>query len=257
VAVSGTNFGKAAADYGTHRAGFPDSLFDRLKSFEVGVPDQAIVDLGTGTGTLARGFALRKCKVTGLDPDVRMLEQAMTMDQRAGVSVTYVQAAAESTGLDQGSADVVAAGQCWHWFDRTRALFEVRRILKPDGKLLIAHFDWIPLAGNVVEATEELIKRYNPAWNLGGGMGLYPQWLPGLSAAGMEDIQTFSYDMNVPYTSESWRGRIRASAGVVALEAEVALKFDTEHAQLLAARYPADVLAVPHRAFAIIAKKAT
>jgi SAM-dependent methyltransferase len=257
MAVAGTHFGKAAADYGTHRAGFPDSVFDRLKVFDVGVSGQTIVDLGTGTGTLARGFALRGCKAIGLDPDARMLEQAKGLDQKAGVSVTYVQATAESTRLDQDMADVVAAGQCWHWFDRPRALAEVRRILKLNGKLVIAHFDWLPLAGNVVEATEELIKRHNPAWHLGGGKGVYPQWLPDLSAAGMEDIQTFSYDLDVPYTPEAWRGRIRASAGVVALDAAATLRFDEEHAQLLADRYPAAMLAVPHRIFAIITRKAT
>lgn len=30
MTVAGTNFGKAAADYGRYRAGFPDSLFVRL-----------------------------------------------------------------------------------------------------------------------------------------------------------------------------------------------------------------------------------
>jgi SAM-dependent methyltransferase len=253
VSVAGTNFGKAAADYGTFRAGFPDSLFDRLHAFQIGVPGQTIVDLGTGTGTLARGFAGRGCAATGLDPDARMLEKARELDERAGVSVAYLRATAESTGLRSGIADVVAAGQCWHWFDRPRALVEARRILRLNGKLVIAHFDWLPLAGNVVEATEGLIKRYNPAWHLHGGMGMYPQWLPGLSAAGMKGIETFSYDLNVPYSPEAWRGRIRASAGIVALDAQAASRFDQEFAQLLASVFPAAVLDVPHRVFAITA----
>lgn len=251
--VAGTDFGKAAADYGTHRAGFPDSLFERLEAFGVGVHGQTIVDLGTGTGTLARGFARRGCVAFGLDPDARMLAQARQLDEKAGVAVMYSQATAESTGLEAGIADVVAAGQCWHWFDRQQALAEARRILKSSGKLVIAHFDWLPLAGSVVEATEELIKRHNPTWHLHGGMGMYPQWLPGLSAAGMHDLETFSYDVNAPYSAEAWRGRIRASAGVVALDAQAASRFDEELAQLLAGRFPAAMLDVPHRVFAIIA----
>jgi SAM-dependent methyltransferase len=251
--VAGTNFGKAAADYGTYRAGFPESLFERLEAFGVGVRGQTIVDLGTGTGTLARGFASRGCVALGLDPDDRMLAQARELDERAGVSVLYSQATAESTGLEADIADVVAAGQCWHWFDRPQALAEARRILKSSGKLVIAHFDWLPLAGSVVEATEELIKRYNPAWHLHGGMGMYPQWLPGLSAAGMHDLETFSYDVKAPYSTQAWRGRIRASAGVVALDAQAARRFDEELAQMLADRFPAAVLDVPHRVFAIIA----
>lgn len=72
--VSGTSFGKAAEDYGTFRAGFPDSVFDRLAEFDVGLPDQTLIDLGTGTGSLARGFALRGCKVIGVDTDRRMID---------------------------------------------------------------------------------------------------------------------------------------------------------------------------------------
>jgi SAM-dependent methyltransferase len=253
VSLSGTHFGKAAADYGTFRAGFPDSLFDRLRPHGAGAPGQSIVDLGTGTGTLARGFALRGCNVTGLDPDARMLAQAKDLDQRAGVRVTYVQATAEATGLEPDTADVVTAGQCWHWFDRPKAIAEVQRVLRPRGRLVIAHFDWLPFEGNLVDATETLIRKFNPEWHLHGGTGLYPQWISGLSAAGMQGIETFSYDMDVSYTAEGWRGRIRASAGVVALDAESARRFDTEHARLLADRFPAPVLQVPHRIFAIVA----
>jgi hypothetical protein len=54
---------------------------------------------------------------------------------------------------------------------------EIVRILKTEGQIAIAHFDWIPLKGNVAEATEQLIQTHNPTWKMGGGSGLYPQWL--------------------------------------------------------------------------------
>lgn len=252
--VSGTNFGKAAEDYGTFRAGFPDSIFDRLAEFSVGQSGQAVVDLGTGTGTLARGFARRGCDVIGVDPDTRMIAAARKLDRQSKTNIRYVEAKAESTGLGSDSADVVAAGQCWHWFDQHRAIAEVIRLLKPHGKLVIANFDWLPLVGNMVEATEELIVRYNSDWHFGGGIGMYPQYLPALSEAGMQDIQTFSYDLDVPYTPEAWRGRIRASAGVAALDADAARNFDADLIALLSSRFPSSILAVPHRVFAIVAE---
>lgn len=255
MTVSGTNFGKAAGDYGTFRAGFPASVFARLALFEIGLPGHSIIDLGTGTGTLARGFALRGCNVTGVDADPRMIEEAKKLDRQHEVNNRYVVAKAESTGLDSASADAVTAGQCWHWFDRHQATAEAMRLLKPGGKLVIAHFDWLPVAGNMVEATEALIMKYNPDWNFGGGLGMYPQWLPGLSVAGLHNLQTFSYDMDAPYTPDAWRGRIRASAGIAALSAESMARFDAQLAQLLAARYPSSILAVPHRVFAIVAEK--
>lgn len=251
--VSGTNFGRAAADYGCFRAGFPDSFFDRLFELDVGLPGQRIVDFGTGTGTLARGFASRGCKVVGIDPDTRMLSEAKELAAQSKVSVRYVQATAEHTGLDDSTADVVTAGQCWHWFDRPLATQEALRILTRGGKLMIAHFDWLPLAGNIVEATERLIEEHNPQWNLGGGRGIHSEWLPGLGEAGLRNIETFSYDIDVSYTPEAWRGRIRASAGVTALPSQDVKNFDNDLAEILSDRYPSEILAVPHRVFAIVA----
>ena len=256
MTVSGTNFGRAAKDYGTFRAGFPGSVFDRLAGFDVGILDHAVVDLGTGTGTLARGFARRGCRVIGVDPDPRMIAVAKQLDLEFNLSIRYVEAKAESTGLDSGAADVVTAGQCWHWFDQRRAIAEVIRLLKPNGSLVIANFDWLPLSGNVVEATEELIIQYNPDWHFGGGNGMYPQYLPVLSEAGLQGIQTFSYDVDVPYTHEAWRGRIQASAGVAALASDSARKFDADLMTLLANRFSSSVLAVPHRIFVIVAEAA-
>jgi len=254
TALSGTNFGAAAADYGTYRAGFPDSLFDRLSELGVGVSGQRVADLGTGTGTLARGFALRGCDVVGVDPDARMISQAKELDARKHVTVEYVQATAETTGLEDSWFDAATAGQCWHWFDRREAANEVLRILKHGGKLVIAHFDWLPLSGNVVEATERLIEKHNADWQLGGGRGMYPQWLPGLSEAGFLGLESFSYDVAVPYTPEAWRGRIRASAGVAALSPAGVELFDSELAKILSDRYPGEELQVPHRVFSIIAR---
>lgn len=254
MTVSGTNFGKAAEDYRGFRAGFPESIFSHFAHFDIGLSGQTVVDLGTGTGTLARGFALRGCDVIGIDPDPRMIGQARELDLESKVTVRYFQATAECTGLEGGGADVVTAGQCWHWFDRVAAANEVIRVLKPGGKMVIAHFDWLPLPGNSIEATEKLIQQHNPNWEMGGGRGIYPEWLPGLSEAGIENIQTFSYDVSVSYTPEAWRGRIRASAGVAALDAGAVSRFDSELAAILAEQFPGDVLSMPHRVFAIVAE---
>jgi SAM-dependent methyltransferase len=248
------NFGLTADDYARHRAGFPEALFERVFGEGLIRPGAALLDLGTGTGALARGLAQRGCRVTGLDPSVEMLRQARRLDRRAQVSADHLVALAEHTGLPRAAFDVVTAGQCWHWFDRPRAAAEVRRVLKPGGRVLLAHFDWLPLRGNVVEATEQLIAHHNPAWTFGGGTGLYPQWLTDLGQAGFAGIETFSFDVDVPYTPEAWRGRIRASAGVGAsLSADAVARFDRELAELLGDRFPGSSLQIPHRVFAVTA----
>jgi len=247
------DFGKTASDYGRHRAGFPDEFFERLQTAGILRAGMHALDLGTGTGTVARGVASRGCEVTGLDRSAPLMEQAAELDRAAGVVVKYVDAPAEDTGLPAAQFDLVTAGQCWHWFDRPRAAAESRRVLRPGGNIVIAHFDWIPLPGSMIEGTEKLIEKHNPKWKFGGGLGIHPQWPRDLAIAGFIKIETFSFDLDVIYTHEAWRGRIRASAGVGAsLAPEQVAAFDDELRALLEGRWPQDPMPVMHRVFATI-----
>ena len=232
----------------------PGELFDRLRDHGVGIPGQRVVDLGTGTGTVARQLAARGCEVTGIDPDTRLMAEAARLGEAEGVTVEYREATAEHTGLAGHSFDVVTAGQCWHWFDRPAAVAECRQLLRPgSGRLVIAHLDWIPLPGNVVEATERLIESHNPAWTMGGRHGMWPQWIPDVHAGGFEAIETFSFDLDIPYTHDAWRGRIRASAGITVLDDEQRRRFDAALADLLDRSFAADTLSIPHRVWAMVA----
>jgi SAM-dependent methyltransferase len=251
-----TNFGAAAADFAHFRAGFPDSIFDRLAALGIGACGETIVDVGTGTGTLARGFALRGCKVIGIDPDGRLLDQAQKLDVAASATVEYKIGSAEAIPLPDGIADVVSAGQCWHWFDGPKAAREFSRITKPHGRVIVAYFSWIPAPGSVVEATEQLIMKHNRNWRFGGGNGFDLGSLPHLQAAGFSKVETFSYDLDIPYTAEGWRGRIRASAGIGASLAPVEVEaFDAELARLLDGSFPGALLEIPHRVFTIVATR--
>jgi SAM-dependent methyltransferase len=254
--VTSIDFGKTAADYAKHRAGFPHRFFERLQVTGIAAAGMHALDLGTGTGTVARGLASLGCDVTGLDPSEALTAQAVELDRAAGVTVRYVTATAEDTGFEGESFDLVTAGQCWHWFDRPKAAAEVRRVLKPGGRLVIAHFDWIPLPGNVVHATEQLILKHNPNWALSGGNGVNGRWLADVATAGFGDIETASFDIDVPYSHEDWRGRIRASAGVAAsLEPEAVTRFDEEHAAMLAQDFPQEPLLTLHRTWWVSSRK--
>jgi SAM-dependent methyltransferase len=246
------DFGRTADDYRRHRAGFPARLFDRLNALGIGRPGQTILDLGTGTGSMARGFARQGATVTGLDISEEMLTAARRISAEEGLSITYHRVPAENTGLSARTFDAISAGQCWHWFDRPAAVREVKRLLKPDGRLVIAHFDWLPLPGNVAAATENVICSFNSAWRMGGGSGIYPDWFADVRE--FSGIESFTFDLPVSYSHAAWRGRIRASSGVGGSLApgEVEAFDDALRARLLD-EYPEDPLVVPHRCFALVA----
>lgn len=246
-------FGKAAEDYARFRAGFPESLFERLFVLGVGMEGKDVIDVGTGTGSLARGFAERGARVVGVDPDEHLLAEAKKLDHEARVSIEYRVGKAEALPFKDVSADVVTAGQCWHWFDAARAAREMARVARPGGRVVVAHFDWLPYPDSVVFATERLIEKHNPAWHFGGGNGVHPESVPDLRAAGFSGLEMIGYDVEVPYTKQGWRGRIRASAGVGAsLSPEKVEAFDRELMAILEASFPDDVLQIPHRVFAVV-----
>ena len=92
------NFGRAAVDYERHRPGFPDEFFDRLVERRWFGPGQRALDLGTGTGSLALGFAARGLVATGLDIAPELLDVARKTATERGLSAHFVEGRAEDTG---------------------------------------------------------------------------------------------------------------------------------------------------------------
>jgi len=247
--IENADFGKTTEDYLTHRAGFPESFFERLTEW-MPVGGKQVLDLGTGTGTLARGLAARGHQLTAIDLSQEMITAAKALDKEGKIS--FHVSSAESVPLSNHSQDVVIAGQCWHWFKRAETAKECRRLLRPGGLLIIAHYDWLPILENVVTQTERLIESYNPAWKAGGGTGIHPTWFRDLAEEGFSDIRSFSYDEPATYSHEAWRGRIRASAGIAAsLPAEQVTQFDAALAEMLVAQFPDQPLSIAHRVFAV------
>jgi len=174
------DFGKTSEDYSRYRIGFPPAFFDRLAGFGIGKPGQSVLDLGTGTGTLARGLALRGCRVVGMDIAAAQMEHARRLDQAAGVTV-----------------------ELW--------------------------------------------------WTYLGGVGIHPEWVRDVAEAGFRDIETFSLDVDLSYSHEAWRGRVRASAPIAAtLTPDQVIRFDAEFQSLLAQDFPTEPMLIPHRVFAIV-----
>jgi len=251
-----TDWNHAAGDYARHRAGFPDWFFDRVEAAGLFRRGMRVLDLGTGTGTLARGFARRGGRVTGIDIATGMMEQAKQLGEAEGVAVDYAVARAEATGQPAAAFDLVSAGTCWFWFDGALAAAEAKRVLKSGGHLLIAMLGWLPLENNMVAATERLIEQHNPEWRLGGYEPDTVRYMHDLALGGFDRREGFSVDFDIAYSHEAWRGRIRASAGISAnLPPDSVAAFDAEHAAMLARDFPQDPMQVPHRVVAAWGRK--
>lgn len=127
---------------------------------ELGLSAGSIVaDIGSGTGILSELFLKNGNFVFGVEPNHEMRKAAENI-LREYTGFYSLSGRAEETGLDRACVDFITAGQSFHWFDLPRARAEFKRILRPDG--------WVILIWNVrdsansafMKAFQEIVIRY-------------------------------------------------------------------------------------------------
>ncbi len=105
-----------------------------------------VLDVGCGTGTLAVLLKQRHpgVEVTALDPDPKALARAQRKAERAGAKVCFELGFGDEIKHSVASFDLVVSSFMFHHLDpdqKAGALREVRRVLKPGGRLLLLDFD--------------------------------------------------------------------------------------------------------------------
>ena len=172
----GFDWGKTSADYSAYRTEYPKSLFDVLNALGIGLPGQIILDLGTGTGTLARGLAERGAKVLGVDISPNQIAEARRLAERENLDIRFSVAAAEDIDFAESSFDAVTVAQAWVYFDAARVIPKVLRVLSREGCLALTHVNWLPYKDEIAGRTEELVLKYNPRWTGAGYKGEPPKF---------------------------------------------------------------------------------
>ncbi|MBO6567044.1 MAG: class I SAM-dependent methyltransferase [Pseudomonadales bacterium] len=127
-----------------------------------------VLEVGIGSG-LNLPFYDKSVKVTGLDPSLELQVMAQKVAAREGVNVDFISVGGEEIPAEDNSFDsVVMTWTLCTIPDPITALSEIRRVLKPNGKILFAEHGEAPDA-NVAKWQARL----NPYWNvIGGGCNL-------------------------------------------------------------------------------------
>jgi SAM-dependent methyltransferase len=94
-------------------------------------PGRTVVDVGAGTGKLTRLLVPFGARVIAVEPLQAMREKL----HEAVPGTEAIAGTAESLPLPDASADAITVAQAMHWFDQSRALPELRRVLRPAGAL--------------------------------------------------------------------------------------------------------------------------
>ena len=115
------------------------TIHETLRRLDVR-PGECVLDVGCGTGILIHEISSRNptVRLAGVDPSSEMLAIARG---RVDPSVKLEEAWAHELPYPPTTFDVVVSTNAFHYFrDPHSALMEMRRVLKPGGRLLIT--DW-------------------------------------------------------------------------------------------------------------------
>ena len=131
-----TRFSSRVDAYERHRPSYPPEVLALAKR-ECGLTaDSCVADIGCGTGLLARLWLDAGCEVYGVEPNADMRRAG---ERALGGYARFhsVSGRAEATDLGDASVDLVTVGQAFHWFEPEAARAEFRRILKPQGWVML------------------------------------------------------------------------------------------------------------------------
>lgn len=227
------DWGRTSSLYAQYRDLYPPAFYEKLVELGVGLPGQNILDLGTGTGVLPRNMARFGADWTGVDNSPQQIAQAKLLAQRQGLSILFFCLPGEETAFPPHSFDVITACQCFHYFHHEQLAPKIFQMLKPGGRLAVLYLNWLPYEDEIAGKTEELVLKYNPQWT-GGGETRHPLTIPEAYSPFLEAQPQVLFDLPVPFTRESWAGRILACRGIGAsLSPEEIRAFDQEHRMLL------------------------
>jgi ubiquinone/menaquinone biosynthesis C-methylase UbiE len=129
--VAREGFTKGAAAYERGRPDYPAAAIAFMAE-QLGLAVGAtVVDIGAGTGKLARLLLGTGAEVIAVEPVAAMRDQFT----RVLPHTRILDGTAEALPLPDGSADAATAAQAFHWFANAKALAEIHRVLKPHGRL--------------------------------------------------------------------------------------------------------------------------
>ena len=179
-----------------HPGGLP-STERLLQSLDL-TSESRLLDLGCGVGSTTRHVARKYgCEAVGIDQDAQMIERAR---RRSGGKryprLSYHVMDGNAMEFADASFDWVVLQSVACFNDKLRLLREVRRVLKPCGRIALNEVTWMR------SPTEKVVRvtRATVCETFGGAM-LEGHWLDLLKQAGFDVVshETFELEPVAPY----------------------------------------------------------
>lgn len=245
------DWGRVSGEYARFRDIYPPEFYEKIHSLGLCTRGQKVLDIGTGTGVLPRNMYRYGACFTGTDISENQIKAARELSK--GMDISYKVCSAEDSDFPPESFDVITACQCYFYFKPDVFAPKAAKMLVSGGKMAFLYMAWLPYDDEIAGESERLILKYNPAWS-GAGETRHDIFIDPAYDEFFTREELIRFDADVPFTRESWNGRIKACRGVGAsLSEEEIIRFEAEHMAMLE-KYPESFTVKHYCAFAVMRK---
>lgn len=224
------HFSRQSRAYADYRPTYPKALVEYLA--EVSAGRQLAWDCATGSGQAAGLLAEKFQRVHATDASAQQIANAAPVS-----GVDFSVATASSSGLADGSCDLVTVAQAAHWFDLDAFYAEARRVLRPRG--VIALWCYVSVESDSV-LVDDCIHEFQHG-------RVEPYWPPGRELVEaryetlpfpFERLRAPSFQMSVHWNRDSVIGYVSSWSAVLRCRDEEGIDPMPEFAEELAMVWP-------------------
>lgn len=147
---------RSVAQAYVHRAPYPDEVYSLLYSLMVDTP-RIVLDIGCGTGEIARRLAPDVERIDAVDPSEAMLEVGRTLPGGAHSNLSWVCSTAEEFDCPSTYGLIITA-ESLGWLDWEIVFPKLSRALSPNGRLVV------------------VVRGHTAAWDAGTLDGIVPRY---------------------------------------------------------------------------------
>ncbi len=257
-----TIYDAVADEYIKYRNDLPEALLPGLESRGIIFNGAKIAEFGAGPGFLSEQLSAKGGIIDAVEPSdefYRHAEERFKDNNRVKFNVSY----AENSGLPPKTFDIVIALRSWDWFDRPKTMEEVRRVLKPDGHLIIADYGFMKSSG-VGRETIRVIRRNAKKYKVKSRIhkeddgilvsGFPIEWIEEWADFRFDIRDLYKRNYRVEFTHEEWIDHLGTISSMVEFKRKHRRKTLKKISERLKDRFEDDVYRVNHELNVVILK---
>lgn len=255
-----TTYDGVADDYIKYRNDLPEALLPGLEIRGINFDGAKIADLGAGPGFLSELISGKGGIIDAVEPSEEFYNYAANRFKNDN-KVNFNLSRAENSGLPPKTFDIVIALRSWDWFDRREAMEEVRRILKPDGHLIVADFGFVKSSG-VVRESMKIVKKYAKKYKVeskihgdenDGRINGFPlEWIEEWQRYQFDIKDLYKRNYKVQFTHEEWIHRLSSTSRLVEFKRKHRKKTIKKISDHLKENYEDDTYRINHEMNVVI-----